>query len=293
MAGQSYFGHPRGILVGAVFDSRQQLSDLAVHRPNQGGICGTATRGAESIVLSGGYEDDHDAGSVIIYTGAGGQDRDKGLHYADQVLSDKNKALAVSCLRGLPVRVVRGSKLRSAFSPAEGYRYDGLYRVASFWRERGSHGFLVWRYRLEAIGVQVSGISEAGGAPAPLDYPASLWTQRVVRSSDAALSVRVLHDDRCQVCGGRVDTPGGSYGETAWIRPLGLPHGGVDEAGNILCLCPNHHAAFDFGSLAVDAKLRIVDAVAGTDLGRLRRARDHRIDPANLAYRMSAFVPGS
>ena len=52
---------------------------------------------------------------------------------------------------GLPVRVVRGSSLRSAYAPRAGYRYDGLYRVADSWKERGRAGFLVWRFRLEKI----------------------------------------------------------------------------------------------------------------------------------------------
>jgi putative restriction endonuclease len=33
----------------------------------------------------------------------------------------------------------------------EGYRYDGLYRVADAWHEEGKSGFEVWRYRLVAI----------------------------------------------------------------------------------------------------------------------------------------------
>lgn len=33
----------------------------------------------------------------------------------------------------------------------EGYRYDGLYRVTRFGQAPGRDGYLVWRYRLEAI----------------------------------------------------------------------------------------------------------------------------------------------
>ncbi len=61
-------------------------------------------------------------------------------------------ALSRSRLSGLPVRVVRGSSLRSAYAPERGYRYDGLYRVLGEWKERGRAGFLVWRFRLEKLG---------------------------------------------------------------------------------------------------------------------------------------------
>ena len=43
-----------------------------------GGISGTAKDGADSIVLSGGYEDDVDYGDEIVYTGHGGRHPSNG-----------------------------------------------------------------------------------------------------------------------------------------------------------------------------------------------------------------------
>jgi len=40
------------------------------------------------------------------------------------------------------VRVLRGYQVKSAFAPAEGYRYDGLYYVARYW-EGSDAGFKV------------------------------------------------------------------------------------------------------------------------------------------------------
>lgn len=37
-----------------------------------------------------------------------------------------------------PVRVIRGFKGRSAFAPAEGYRYDGLYTITKAWLDVGA-----------------------------------------------------------------------------------------------------------------------------------------------------------
>ena len=54
---------------GAAFDSRQSLSDAGVHKPTMAGISGGQDEGADSIVLSGGYEDDSDLGREIVYTG--------------------------------------------------------------------------------------------------------------------------------------------------------------------------------------------------------------------------------
>jgi hypothetical protein len=52
--------------------------------------------GADSIVLSGGYEDDEDHGDEIVYTGHGGKDQKTGKQVRDQKLTIGNLALARS-----------------------------------------------------------------------------------------------------------------------------------------------------------------------------------------------------
>ena len=142
------FGHVPGTYVGQHFANRIELSLSGVHPSRRSGISGSQREGAVSIVLSGVYEDDEDNGDVVVYTGQGGRNPDSGQQVADQDLVKGNLALAVSCRRELPVRVVRGAVPRSAHGPEEGYRYDGLYRVESYWQEPGHRGYLVWRYRL-------------------------------------------------------------------------------------------------------------------------------------------------
>src|SRR4051794_20635730 len=113
------------------------------------GISGTRAEGADSIVVNGGYEDDADFGDEIMYTGAGGNDPATGKQIADQTLDlPGNAGLVTSRNRGLPVRVVRGWRGDKTYSPAVGYRYDGLYRVADHWSETGKSGFRVWRFQL-------------------------------------------------------------------------------------------------------------------------------------------------
>jgi putative restriction endonuclease len=66
------FGHILGYPLGSWFENRAELADAGVHRHRQAGISGSSSRGADSIVLSGGYEDDKNFGDVIVYTGYGG-----------------------------------------------------------------------------------------------------------------------------------------------------------------------------------------------------------------------------
>src|SRR5687768_12107490 len=98
------FGAIPGGPEGTVFDSRREAHDAGVHRPLQGGISGAAAEGADSIVVSGGYEDDQDFGDQIVYTGHGGNDPNTGQQVADQVLERGNAALARNYADGLPVR---------------------------------------------------------------------------------------------------------------------------------------------------------------------------------------------
>jgi putative restriction endonuclease len=55
------FGHIDGIPVEATFPDRRALLEAGVHRQLQAGIAGSAAEGADSIVVSGGYEDDDDS----------------------------------------------------------------------------------------------------------------------------------------------------------------------------------------------------------------------------------------
>nr|GFC78430.1 E3 ubiquitin-protein ligase ORTHRUS 2-like [Tanacetum cinerariifolium] len=67
---------------------------------------------AQSVALSGGYEDDEDHGEWFLYTGSGGRDlsgnkRTNKTQSFDQKFDKSNEALRVSCKKGYPVRVVR------------------------------------------------------------------------------------------------------------------------------------------------------------------------------------------
>ena len=51
---------------------------------------------------------------------------------------------------GKPIRVVRiyNGQKHSKYTPAEGNRYDGIYKVVKYYAEKGQSGIIVWRYLL-------------------------------------------------------------------------------------------------------------------------------------------------
>ncbi len=288
-----------GVAVGDVFPHRLALRAAGVHRPTMAGICGTAAGGAESIVLAGGYVDDEDSGDVILYTGAGGNDPATKQQTADQTLDGRNAALVTSYRLGLPVRVVRGRPRATILRdyprvvhdpPESGYRYDGLYLVTDYRPDVGINRFLVWQFQLERLPDLGEGAVVAGRVAEPVDLfgaPArrDAVVSRVVRDPAVVQYVKRVHDSGCQVCGRTVETPAGPYAEAAHIRALGRPHDGPDVPENVLCLCPNHHAAFDRWAFALTDDLRLV----GDADGPLRTARGHAVGREYVAYHRERF----
>lgn len=284
------FGHITGYEVGAHFSSRVELSHVGVHRPTQAGIGGSEKEGADSIVLSGGYEDDEDWGNEILYTGQGGRDPNSGKQIAHQPLNRGNLALAKSKLNGLPVRVIRGSTHVSKYAPESGYRYDGLYWVVDFWQEVGKSGFYVWRYllkRAEDSPSKTSILREESGEYRLAERSESRVI-RIVRDTKMAQRIKKLYKFRCQVCGTRLEGSAGPYAEAAHIRPLGKPHNGSDTLDNLLCLCPNHHVLFDYGGFTIADDFSLI----GIE-GVLERHPRHRINEENIRYHQEHYFYSS
>ena len=264
--------------IGQKFENRQACYDAEVHRHIQAGIAGYAGgKPAESIVISGGYEDDRDHGDVIIYTGDRGRDPNTGKIIQDQELEYGNAGLYRNWATGTPVRVVRSIGKNDRGKP---YQYDGLYEITrepSY--EIGVDGFYIYRFRLESI----SGIPPKTDTQLPLGSTEPkrelFLTDRIVRSTAVANSVKNLHDHTCQVCGVQISTPQGNYAEAAHIQPLGRPHNGPDVTENVLCLCANCHVKFDRGAIGVADDFTLINAD-----GKLRQVKGHAISTEYLAH---------
>lgn len=287
--GNRVFGGISGYPEGTLFESRIALSRAGVHRPTQAGISGSGTEGADSIVLSGGYEDDRDFGDIVIYTGHGGRDPHTRQQVSDQLLIGGNMALAYSCINGLPIRVIRGASHRSPYAPPRGYRYDGLYRVETYWHERGKSGHTVWRYRLIKLPNQPDQQKELQETKEPYEAVPrqDIHLLRIVRDTQQAYRVKEMYNYTCQVCSIRLVGSAGPYAEAAHIRPLGIPHYGPDSLDNLICLCPNHHVLFDYGGFAIADNL----ALLGIE-GSLTVKTTHKINLAHIRYHRTHYYQG-
>ncbi|PIA40061.1 hypothetical protein AQUCO_02500050v1 [Aquilegia coerulea] len=149
-----------GVYIGDVFFFRMELCVIGLHGQAQAGIdyvpISQSSSGepvATSIIVSGGYEDDEDAGDVIIYTGHGGQSRNSARQCVHQKLEGGNLALERSKFYDIEVRVIRGVKCDKA-PVGKVYIYDGLYKIIDCWFDIGKSGFGVYKYRIVRIANQ-------------------------------------------------------------------------------------------------------------------------------------------
>lgn len=277
------FGEIKGVPVGTEFANRAELAASGVHRPTQAGISGSTSEGADSIVVSGGYDDDEDYGDYIIYGGQAGTDPDNKHQAADAGMNRGNLALVVSYNKGLPVRVTRGLGSRQ-----HTYRYDGLYLVERWWVDKGKSGFKIFRFALRKIGDKPIS-TPSGELPLPASHrePGRVesCTTRVVRDTYAAQAVKEIHHHECQACGTTIERPGGLYAEAAYIRPLGRPHNGPDTADNILCLCPNCHVLFEGWAFSIGDDGSLLGALTGT----LIEHEGHTVNRDHLRYHRQLY----
>jgi len=104
---------------------------------------------------------------------------------------------------------------------------------------------------------------------------------RILRDSELARRVKKLNDYKCQICGHTIEMPnGGFYAEAHHIQPLGQPHNGPDVIGNIICVCPNHHAELDYGVLSLS-------------LSSLRHSTGHNIAAKYTDYHNQIILKSS
>ena len=116
----------------------------------------------------------------------------------------------------------------------------------------------------------------ANDVPDELPARIKLTVNRFIRDTKTTRLVKEKYERRCQICGTRIEIqPGVFYAEAHHLKPLGRGHKGPDVQDNILCLCPNHHALFDYFAIFLDrAKLRL---------------NKHRLRPAFVDYHNAHF----
>ena len=106
---------------------------------------------------------------------------------------------------------------------------------------------------------------------------------RFDRDSKKVNQLKTKYGNKCQVCGYVIQTADGSmHSAVHHLHPL--KDGGVDDFGNMLVLCPNHHAEFDYKVIGIkDDKKTVVD-FNGDIVGTLTMMNGHTLDTKNIRF---------
>ena len=120
------------------------------------------------------------------------------------------------------------------------------------------------------------------------DPPACVAVETVRRIRDTAKTrqLKALYSNHCQVCQARLRLgPNEFLSEVHHLRPLGGGANGLDNKDNMLVLCPNHHARFDYLAIGIDPSdgITVVD-FEGTVIGKLTFVPGHSLNPSNIRF---------
>ena len=112
--------------------------------------------------------------------------------------------------------------------------------------------------------------------------------ESLVTDRELVMWIKGLYDNQCQICSTILSVPKGRYSEAAHIKAK--KDGGLDDQGNILCLCANCHSKFDLGGIYINNDLEVFD-FNNNYLNKLKITEGHTIDKENLMFHKNKFFP--
>jgi 5-methylcytosine-specific restriction endonuclease McrA len=222
---------------------------------------------------NGPYSDDVRSGQ-FTYIGDG--------QSGDQSLTHGNKALVESQEAPLPIYFFYKG------AGSDEWEYQGLVEVVDHdYGHLHEEGRKVYQFTLQRQDEGIEKVDEEEAA-ADLTKPDRVLTtrSRIVRNTVDVKTLKKSYNYTCQVCGDQRHGSGESqYAEGHHLKPLGNPHDGPDVPENILILCPNHHADFDYGNIRVDPDTLAVSHRYENDVNeRLHLVEDHSVSSELLKY---------
>ncbi|XP_039284672.1 uncharacterized protein LOC111047469 [Nilaparvata lugens] len=211
------YGGIEGVAIGDWWLTSRECWHAGVHRPpNTSAFLHCGPQGAYSITLSDQCSaDDVDGGDRFTLSTGGKGAADTGSN--EQTLSFDTVTLVASKESGNPIRLVRTHKLKSAYAPDIGYRYDGLYEVENYWVATSLDGATVYKFLFRRLGEQ------SGQAPPP-------WLVHKIVPPQLHRSVQAKYARAISIASRRART-GVAIGDW-WLTSRECWHAGVHRPPN-------------------------------------------------------------
>lgn len=118
--------------------------------------------------------------------------------------------------------------------------------------------------------------------------------ERLVRDTSIAKKLKSLYKNKCQLCGYQLRGLNGDYiSEAHHIKPYNKIHMGDDTPQNMIVLCPNCHAQFDYLIYAINPETMQVNCLYNDDqyhLSELEFINNHELNKEYLKYVWDLFL---
>lgn len=125
--------------------------------------------------------------------------------------------------------------------------------------------------------------------PVDLDGPPGRTNGKVIRfirDTTKSEHLKKKYQNHCQICNYRIQiSPTKFYSEVHHLNPL--KNGGDDNFGNMIVLCPTHHAEFDYKVIGIHEDGHSIIDKDGKIIGKLTLASDHKIHEKNIKFHLS------
>jgi hypothetical protein len=118
--------------------------------------------------------------------------------------------------------------------------------------------------------------------------------EQIIRRGENRRFLQTVYEGECQISGVKLIMPDGSFSvDCAHIRPLGIPHSGLDDVANMLSLSPTMHRLFDRGCIRIDPDTHTITLLHGNKVPhrqKLLMSGKHVIHRGNLSYHLSKII---
>ncbi len=118
---------------------------------------------------------------------------------------------------------------------------------------------------------------------------------RSIRETKISNELKEIYDYSCQVCDKQIPIDFRNeikfYIEAHHLKPMALKHNGPDIRSNLLILCPNHHAEFDYGAIAINPidNITLLHKDECNPFYKHEMEFKHKIEPKYVKYHYKIF----
>lgn len=104
---------------------------------------------------------------------------------------------------------------------------------------------------------------------------------RFLRDTSKVKKLKKLYDNKCQICSHTFEYKKNQfYSEVHHYNPL--KNNADDDIDNMIVVCPNHHAEFDYNLIAIDVDGKSIIDKSGKKITEIHFHKEHKLSEKNI-----------